>query len=224
MFKTRQRIKELEREVDLLRGQMAVQLFSSEVSKIYSRKDFGYVLNYLGLVGLGVEVGVRKANYSEHLLKTWKGMKLYSIDPWEYFPDSGYIDGSNVKQKEQDRIFKEATKKLTEFGKRSEVIRKTSLESVSQFTDVSLDFVYLDAQHHYEAVKEDIAAWYPKVVQGGVISGDDYVDIEEPDNKFGVKKAVDEFVSENGLELILTIDGLFPSWFVQKKDDSSKSE
>ncbi len=54
--------------------------------------------------------------------------------------------------------------------------------------DQSLDFVFLDASHTYEDVKNDICLWLPKVRYGGVLAGDDYTD------KFsdGVVKAVDE--------------------------------
>ena len=181
---------------------------------IYSRKDFGFILNYLGLTGPGVEVGVRKGNYSEYLLETWNGKTLYSVDPWRHFDDGQYIDGSNVAQKKQEQIFREATAKLSKFKGRSVIMRATSSEAVETFENNSLDFVYLDAQHHYEAVKEDIELWLPKIRPGGVISGDDYVDIKTEENDFGVKQAVDEFVRAKKLDLILTIEGLYPSWFV----------
>jgi len=198
--------------VGLLRAQSTITLYKQGV--INSRKDFGYLLNYLGLTGHGVEVGVRKGNYSEYLLETWKGETLYSVDPWMYFDDGKYIDGSNVGQKRQDEIFLEATRKLARYKNRSKIMRGTSTDAAQKFDNASLDFVYLDAQHHYEAVKEDIETWLPNIRSGGVISGDDYVDVELEDNVFGVKRAVDEFVEREGLELLLTIDGLYPSWFV----------
>ena len=212
MFGNKLRLKKIENEVGLLRAQSAITLYQKNI--IYSRKDYGYILNYLGLTGLGVEVGVRKGNYSEYLLDSWNGKTLSSIDPWLHFDDGKYIDGSNVGQKKQDQIFMEATKKLSRYKQRSIIIRGTSLEAAKKFEEGSLDFVYLDAQHHYEAVKEDIEAWLPKIRSGGVISGDDYADFELDDNVFGVKRAVDEFVKQEGLQLLLTIDGLYPSWFV----------
>jgi len=56
----------------------------------------------------------------------------------------------------------------------------------------SLDLVFLDADHSYEGVRADIAAWLPKVRKGGWIGGHDY-DNGEPGYDFsGVRKAVDE--------------------------------
>jgi predicted O-methyltransferase YrrM len=62
----------------------------------------------------------------------------------------------------------------------------SSLEAAAQFEDNSIDFVFIDAAHEYEFVKEDIAAWYPKVKPGGLFAGHDY-------NWTGVHKAVSEF-------------------------------
>ena len=51
--------------------------------------------------------------------------------------------------------------------------------------DKSIDFVYIDADHEYESVRKDIAAWHPKIRRGGIISGHDY-------SSSGVYKAVNE--------------------------------
>ena len=55
------------------------------------------------------------------------------------------------------------------------LIRKSSLDAASDFEDGSLDFVYIDANHAFEYVVADIAAWTPKVRDGGVVSGHDYI-------------------------------------------------
>ncbi|GAH12421.1 unnamed protein product, partial [marine sediment metagenome] len=51
------------------------------------------------------------------------------------------------------------------------------------------DLVFIDAEHTYEAVQDDIATWLPLIKKsGGYITGHDY----EHKNHPGVKKAVDE--------------------------------
>jgi len=45
-----------------------------------------------------------------------------------------------------------------------------------QFSNRSLDCVFLDAAHDYDSVKADIAAWRTKVKPGGYLAGDDYID------------------------------------------------
>jgi cephalosporin hydroxylase len=56
------------------------------------------------------------------------------------------------------------------------------------FEDNSLDFVFIDASHDYQSVKQDIEAWLPKVRSGGIIAGHDY----EPNEFPGVVQAVNE--------------------------------
>lgn len=53
-------------------------------------------------------------------------------------------------------------------------IKNSSTEAAKSFEDNSLDFVYIDAAHDYENVKNDILAWLPKIKAGGYISGHDY--------------------------------------------------
>lgn len=70
-------------------------------------------------------------------------------------------------------------------------IRENSVVAAKLFADHSSEIVFIDACHEYECVKEDIAAWLPKVKPGGILAGHDYID-DFP----GVKKAVDEFFSD----------------------------
>lgn len=62
------------------------------------------------------------------------------------------------------------------------------------FSDGSVKFVFLDADHFPESVTDDIAASRPKIVHGGVMAGHDYGDPEWP----GVKQAVDRFFAWRG--------------------------
>jgi len=65
-----------------------------------------------------------------------------------------------------------------------------------------LDFVYIDADHSYKSVKEDINAWAPKVREGGIVAGHDYY-LTRAGN-IGVIAAVNEYVKEHGYSLQLT--------------------
>ena len=53
-------------------------------------------------------------------------------------------------------------------------LQEKSVEAATRFEDQSLDLVYIDAGHNFEAVKNDIETWLPKVRIGGFIAGDDY--------------------------------------------------
>lgn len=60
-------------------------------------------------------------------------------------------------------------------GSRLMPIRSTSLDAAqSTLCDRAFDLVFIDADHSYEAVKADIAAWEPKVREGGILCFHDY--------------------------------------------------
>jgi len=52
--------------------------------------------------------------------------------------------------------------------------RMSSADAARMQNDQTLDFCFIDADHNYESVRSDIAAWLPKVRPGGIICGHDY--------------------------------------------------
>jgi hypothetical protein len=56
----------------------------------------------------------------------------------------------------------------------------------------SFEMVFIDAMHTYEAVRDDILRWWPRVKQGGVLCLHDYAHADFP----GVKQATDEVFGE----------------------------
>ncbi len=180
-----------------------------------SRNEVGHWLNWLGLNGSGVEVGVFQGEFSELLLKTWESSKLTSVDPWKEFPTEDYVDTCNCSQDQHESNYSCTAARLEPFGLRSHILRTTSVDASSQFETGSLDFVYLDAQHHYEAVRDDIDLWHSKVRSGGVIGGHDYLDGRLPSGLYGVKRAVTEFTTAHGYEVVVTREPNWPSWFAR---------
>jgi hypothetical protein len=60
--------------------------------------------------------------------------------------------------------------------------------------DESLDCLYIDCCHEYGCVKNDLAAWYPKVKKGGIVAGHD---VKNP--MYGVERAVYKFTNQIGV-------------------------
>jgi predicted O-methyltransferase YrrM len=81
----------------------------------------------------------------------------------------------------------------------------SSLEYAKFVEDKSLDFIYIDGNHQYSSVKEDIQVWYNKIKPGGIISGHDF-------NWIPVSKAVIEFFNEQPSHVFID-----SSWFYFKK-------
>ncbi len=122
------------------------------------------------------EVGVWKGHFSIHILENCPQVeKVYSIDPYRQWPKKQYVDSrNNTSQKKFEHIHQRVQGTLSKFGDRSTLIRDTSLNAVKTIKDESLDLVWIDANHSYQCVKEDMHAWLPKVKHGGILSGDDY--------------------------------------------------
>jgi len=133
--------------------------------------------------GAGVEVGVLYGDTSFHLLNELPTLNLYSVDP--YLP----YDEPDRTTQHMAKYEADARRKLSQFGARSIMMKCTSVEAAPAITDGSLDFVFIDAQHTYEACKEDIETWFPKVRPGGFITGHDY-------RWDGVNRAVTEFAEK----------------------------
>jgi len=107
---------------------------------------------------IGVEVGTRDGTFAEILCKANPDLHLTCVDPW--------ADAHIAPQ------YPIAVKRLAPYN--TTLIKKTSMEAVGTFTDESLDFVYIDGNHHFDFVMLDLIYWAKKVKQGGVISLHDY--------------------------------------------------
>jgi hypothetical protein len=192
-------------------------LYRYSVAFVGSRDELPLLLNRRGLVGVGAEVGVRVGRFSEMLLTRWTGARLLSIDPWQSAPADEYVDHNNVEQAVQEDYHRRTVTRLARFGARSEVLRLTSLEAAEHTDDRTLDFVYIDARHDYDSVREDLHAWFPKLRPGGILAGHDYFDGIYRGTVFGVRRAVDEFCADRGLAVHATRERppRFRSWIVQ---------
>jgi len=150
---------------------------------------------------IGVENGYNFDLLIEH------GPKLaVAIDPWR---GDGILSRSScVVQEELDRRYELFKRRMADkpFVK---IYRGLSFNVVKEFEDESFDFIFIDADHTYEAVAKDIADWYPKVKKGGIFCGHDYIQKsmknEFGEYQFGVIRAVDEFVKKNNITIFFKL-------------------
>jgi len=119
----------------------------------------------------GVEIGVFKGQFSRQLLENWDGT-LYMVDPWRPLGDE-YIDASNHKNHMD--AYQETMDNIRGFEDRAFMFRGLGELVVDVFEDNSLDFVYIDGNHAYDWVKQDIQLWWPKLKKNGLLMGHDYI-------------------------------------------------
>jgi predicted O-methyltransferase YrrM len=138
------------------------------------------------------EIGVLRGVMTKHILEALPDIKLYvCVDPWAKHqpyidciaPHVDKIPDFNASYVAFQRNVKPYNDKIYELRKLSEV-------AYNMFPDDFFDFVFIDANHTHQSVKNDISYWMPKVNATGVLAGHDY------GTKFpGVKKAVDALVN-----------------------------
>lgn len=182
---------------------------------VNNRNDFAYLLSNLGLNGSAIEIGVAEGGFSFYLLDRWKG-KCYQVDSWTNLSQAEYQDYCNVGDTEQDRRYALVLETAKKYKGRAIPMKMFSSDAVKQFEDNTFDFVYIDANHKYEFIKEDIKQWYPKCKSGGIFAGHDYLDGVITSGDYGVKSAVNEFCAETGLNVNVTNESDYPSWWVRK--------
>ena len=128
-----------------------------------------------------VELGVHTGHFSEFLLRETKGTTLHCVDPYFKFPTAEYKDAMNDKsQADFDSMFQGVQSRLkVMFGERAQMVRHVSIDAAKQFQNESIDFLYLDGNHAYKNVMEDLECWLPKMKKGSILVGDDVCDFEE---------------------------------------------
>jgi len=140
------------------------------------------------------EIGVEQGKFSEILCKANPNGKLFCVDAWETY--SGYRDYLN-----RDFIvdcYKIARQRLRGFH--VQFCKGFSMDMVKQFKDESLDAVYIDANHEYKWVVEDITEWSKKVRKGGIISGHDYYRSAVVRSRCEVIAALNFYVKEHNIQ------------------------
>jgi hypothetical protein len=161
--------------------------YKSMVEKFPSGSRFLEVGSWRGRSAafLGVEI-----------INSKKDIMLTCLDSWRYRENT---EQPVNNQDDFDDIYWEFIKNmqpLIQYKKNPSLIytsRKESVEAARECRDNIFDFIFIDAGHYYEDVLSDLNAWYPKLKEGGIISGHDYFTRVHP----GVKYAVDDFFKYN---------------------------
>jgi len=192
---------------------------------------------------VAVEIGVFQGDFAEKNLKQWSG-QYFMVDAWAFRPsdpgDKNFADDS-----QNDENMKKAETRTEFAADRRHLVKALSTDAAAQFEDASIDWIYLDALHTKEAVLQDLAAWYPKLRPGGLLSGDDYGGAKDtefvpsqrwvksfggvamsPDNNWGVMSALHEFAPNHRLDIHVTwmhdCYG-YPAWYARKPLDDIRN-
>lgn len=137
------------------------------------------------------EIGVWKSHTVRRVLKACEDIlsEYWAIDPWQLY------ESKSLTIDKWDLLYFHSCRLMRWFPQ-LRVVRMTSLDAAKLFPKEYFDLIFIDADHAYESVKQDIDAWLPLVRKGGFLTGHDYWPAEVA-NHPGVEKAVKERFGED---------------------------
>jgi methyltransferase family protein len=161
---------------------------------------------------VAVELGSWCGHSSSIIAKVVKeaGGIVYCVDRWDVYPDDPVDEPNTLSQifitTDVLRVFRD---NMIALGLADVVVPivASSTQAVSLIADACVDLVFIDADHRYSCVKQDIVNFWPKLKIGGTLCGHDYdkwtaidekelVEFSEVDthggHHCGVIRAVDE--------------------------------
>jgi len=175
-----------------------------------TRRDLHTVFAELGYTK-GAEIGVASGRHAREMFEDVPDLCLTLVDPWtEYF---------RYSQRLCDERYERVMNTLGTF-ENARIMRMTSLEASQQVPDGCLDFVYIDADHRFDAVMQDIILWAPKVRKNGIVAGHDYYHFYQA----GVVDAVRAYVRAHNVRRWYVTWEKEASWFWVQKERHGDSD
>ena len=142
-----------------------------------------------------LEIGIFKGDFFDYIVKN---CDIHSIDGVDLFTGvtcSGDVDGNNVVHCDIEKCYFDLLEKYRDMPNVN-LHKSDSVNFLKQREDNYYDIIYIDGDHSYNGVKNDLFHSLHKVKHGGYIMGHDYeMNYAKAMNSynFGVKEAVDEF-------------------------------
>lgn len=120
----------------------------------------------------GVEVGVRHGIFSEYLIQQFPVLHMLLIDPYEPYLD---VADYYYNSEEQEKLKADALIRMQQYPGRYtfQYLRSAEAALKARKDKKAFDFVFIDAIHEYSAVRDDLNAWAPLVLKGGLLMGHD---------------------------------------------------
>lgn len=165
---------------------------------------------------VGAEIGVWKGWFSIEILNNTDVSMLYLVDKWA--PSASYHDPNT--QADHDANLAECKHHLRGHPARWRVVRGESVEVAKNppIPIPKLDWVYIDADHSYDACTADLNAWVKHLKPTGVIMGHDYTNEHNAKKwNFGVVDAVNDFCKKEGWEITHLTEEDYASYRLVRK-------
>ena len=124
-----------------------------------------------------IEIGARYGESSKVLLNNLNVNKYIIIDPYTSY-DEYSNDGFNkiILNDNDDNIFYKTKNELETLHNNMVFYRtfSTDTNTINAIENDSIDIIFIDGNHTYKYVLDDLENYYPKLKQNGIICGDDF--------------------------------------------------
>jgi hypothetical protein len=170
---------------------------------------------------IGAEVGVWRGYFASEMLGLGHIKKLYCIDAWAGQTGMyGLGRDKTVSEHEADLALTKRHLRHYLHNGQAEIIRGMSIDVAKNNASIPpLDFVYIDADHNYQPVLDDLNAWSKRVKPQGVLIGHDYTkNPQAVEWGFGVIEAVTDFCAQGEWTMIHLTNEDFASYCLQRRD------
>ena len=154
------------------------------------------------LIEVGCYLGKSTAYMGQKIRQSSRQLFFFAVDSWDektYGNWAAYLQSTTDKPTPMPpadliehgttlyKAFTYAMRECSLWIDPVKSVQMTSLEAAARFRNNRMRFIFIDANHSYEAVLADIKAWKPLVKPGGLLAGHDLCS-QWP----GVEKAVRE--------------------------------
>ena len=166
-----------------------------------SEQELTWLAEHASRSHLIVEIGSWRGRSTRVLADHTLGL-VFAVDHWldsaVGFPDWWTARESQDKYRQPNWLWDEFHANLGDcLGSRVMPLRMSSVEAARLLSSqmLTFDMIFIDGDHSFESVQQDIQAWQPLLRPGGVLAGHDFGDPRCPD----VARAVQGLVSKVAL-------------------------
>jgi len=187
---------------------LLVKITGIRLTREYPRPSTKKAIEIFGKKPIKViEIGTDKGYNAKNMLQSLNISKIYLIDPYKSYREYT-LSQPNRTPLIQSKAKIKAKRNLRKWDNKNQKIKWIRKFSDNAIKDIKekIDFIYIDGNHTYKYVLNDLKNYYPLVKEGGILSGHDI-------NWKGVAKAVCEFCKEKNIYFVADKK----DWYIIKK-------
>ena len=162
-----------------------------------------------------LEIGARYGDSSERIMLALNVKSYVIVDPYDSYDDYEN-DGFDqvLKSRGGDSVYEQTSSRLKPLIENLRFIRGFSSDKnvIRQLSNEKFDLIFVDGNHEFKYVLEDLENYFPMLTEGGVLCGDDFHSRSKENDWLGtlpvgenrpmVYEAVERFSEISGLEYL----------------------